>query len=60
MRFIFTDFISGMAEGVGSWIAQGGTNVSGGQKQRLSIARALVRQPEITTRSRTPAERATM
>src|SRR5205823_6892029 len=42
-----TEFISGMAEGVGSWIAQGGTNVSGGQKQRLSIARALVRQPEI-------------
>ena len=28
-------------------IAQGGTNVSGGQKQRLSIARALVRKPEI-------------
>ena len=28
-------------------IAQGGTNVSGGQKQRLSIARALVKQPEI-------------
>jgi ATP-binding cassette subfamily B protein len=42
-----TDFISGMAEGFGSWIAQGGTNVSGGQKQRLSIARALVRKPEI-------------
>src|SRR5437588_5077523 len=42
-----TEFISGMAQGVGSWIAQGGTNVSGGQKQRLSIARALVRQPEI-------------
>jgi ATP-binding cassette subfamily B protein len=36
-----------MAEGIGSWIAQGGTNVSGGQKQRLSIARALVRKPEI-------------
>src|SRR5207245_10370945 len=30
-----------------SIIAQGGTNVSGGQKQRLSIARALVRKPEI-------------
>jgi ATP-binding cassette subfamily B protein len=42
-----TEFISGMAEGFGSWIAQGGANVSGGQKQRLSIARALVRQPEI-------------
>jgi ATP-binding cassette subfamily B protein len=42
-----TEFISGMAEGHGSRIAQGGTNVSGGQKQRLSIARALVRKPEI-------------
>jgi ATP-binding cassette subfamily B protein len=42
-----TEFISGMAEGFGSWIAQGGSNVSGGQKQRLSIARALVRMPEI-------------
>ncbi|MPQ33491.1 ABC transporter ATP-binding protein [Clostridium estertheticum] len=42
-----TDFISGMKEGYDHPIAQGGTNVSGGQKQRLSIARALVRQPEI-------------
>lgn len=42
-----TDFISGMKEGFDSMIAQGGTNVSGGQKQRLSIARALVRKPEI-------------
>jgi len=41
------DFISGMEGGFGSPIAQGGTNVSGGQKQRLSIARALVRKPEI-------------
>ena len=32
---------------VASAIAQGGTNVSGGQKQRLSIARAIARQPEI-------------
>jgi len=42
-----TEFISGMKEGYESIIAQGGTNVSGGQKQRLSIARALVRKPEI-------------
>jgi len=36
-----------MKDGFDSVIAQGGTNVSGGQKQRLSIARALVRKPEI-------------
>ena len=42
-----TDFIAEMPEGFNSAIAQGGTNVSGGQKQRLSIARALVRRPEI-------------
>ncbi|MBU3093122.1 ABC transporter ATP-binding protein/permease [Clostridium sp. CF011] len=42
-----TDFINGMKEGYDHLIAQGGTNVSGGQKQRLSIARALVRKPEI-------------
>jgi len=42
-----TEFISGMKDGFDSQIAQGGTNVSGGQKQRLSIARALVRRPEI-------------
>ncbi len=36
-----------MKEGYDHLIAQGGTNVSGGQKQRLSIARALVRKPEI-------------
>jgi ATP-binding cassette subfamily B protein len=42
-----TEFISEMADGFDSEIAQGGTNVSGGQKQRLSIARALVRRPEI-------------
>jgi len=42
-----TDFINGMIEGYEHVIAQGGTNVSGGQKQRLSIARALVRKPEI-------------
>lgn len=42
-----TEFISNMKDGFNSIIAQGGTNVSGGQKQRLSIARALVRTPEI-------------
>ena len=42
-----TEFVAGMAEGFESLSAQGGTNVSGGQKQRLSIARALVRRPEI-------------
>ena len=40
-------FISEMKDGYNSEIAQGGTNISGGQKQRLSIARALVRKPEI-------------
>ncbi|MDA8233213.1 MAG: ABC transporter ATP-binding protein [Clostridia bacterium] len=42
-----TEFISQMEEGFESVIAQGGTNVSGGQKQRLSIARALIRRPEV-------------
>ncbi len=42
-----TEFIQSMEYGFDSVIAQGGTNVSGGQKQRLSIARALVRRPEI-------------
>ena len=42
-----TEFISGMKDGYHSIIAEGGTNVSGGQKQRLSIARALVGKPEI-------------
>lgn len=41
------EFITGMKDGFDSVIAQGGANVSGGQKQRLSIARALVRKPEI-------------
>jgi ATP-binding cassette subfamily B multidrug efflux pump len=41
------DFISEKAEGFKSAISQGGTNVSGGQKQRLSIARALVKKPDI-------------
>ncbi len=42
-----TEFISGMPDGYDSQIAQGGTNVSGGQRQRLSIARALVRKPRV-------------
>lgn len=42
-----TEFISGMEGGFEHSISQGGTNISGGQKQRLSIARALVRRPEI-------------
>ncbi len=42
-----SDFILAMRDGFDSVIAQGGMNVSGGQKQRLSIARALVRRPEI-------------
>ncbi|MWC27328.1 ABC transporter ATP-binding protein [Paenibacillus sp. MMS18-CY102] len=41
------DFIGKMPDGYQSLITQGGTNVSGGQKQRLSIARALVRKPSI-------------
>ncbi|MCE5207845.1 MAG: ABC transporter ATP-binding protein/permease [Chloroflexi bacterium] len=42
-----TEFIFSNPEGLAAEIAQGGTNVSGGQKQRLSIARALVKQPPI-------------
>jgi ATP-binding cassette subfamily B protein len=41
------DFVAAMPGGLAAPIAQGGTNVSGGQRQRLSIARALVRKPEI-------------
>jgi ATP-binding cassette subfamily B protein len=41
------EFISELKEGYDSHVSQGGTNFSGGQKQRLSIARALVRNPAI-------------
>jgi ATP-binding cassette subfamily B protein len=41
------EFISEKPEGFAAEISQGGTNVSGGQKQRLSIARALVKKPKI-------------
>ncbi len=42
-----SDFVSEMDGQLAAAIAQGGSNVSGGQRQRLSIARALVKQPEI-------------
>ena len=41
------DFIRSLPNGLNSFVAQGGTNFSGGQKQRLSIARALVKKPEL-------------
>ena len=41
------EFISQFPDGYDTWIEQGGTNVSGGQKQRLCIARALLKKPKI-------------
>ena len=41
------DFVRDMPNGLDSPIAQGGTNVSGGQRQRLAIARAIIKKPEI-------------
>jgi ATP-binding cassette subfamily B multidrug efflux pump len=42
-----SDFVRAMPGGLNARIEQGGTNVSGGQRQRLSIARALIRRPDI-------------
>jgi ATP-binding cassette subfamily B protein len=41
------EFVRGLADGLDAAVSQGGTNFSGGQKQRLAMARAVVRKPEI-------------
>lgn len=47
LKIAQADFVYNLENGLDYQIAQGGTNVSGGQKQRLSIARAIVRNPEV-------------
>ena len=47
LKIAQADFVNKMDKGIDSEIAQSGNNVSGGQKQRLSIARAIARDPEI-------------
>ena len=47
LKIAQADFVSKLDDGINSHIARGGTNVSGGQKQRLSIARAIAKNPEI-------------
>ncbi len=42
-----SEFIDRLADGYHTWIERGGTNVSGGQKQRLCIARALLKKPKV-------------
>ena len=42
-----SEFVENMEDGLESYISQGGTNLSGGQKQRLTIARAIVKKPEV-------------
>ncbi len=44
-----SEFVKKMDKGIDSHLARGGTNISGGQKQRLSVARAIARDPEIYT-----------
>jgi ABC-type multidrug transport system, ATPase and permease components len=41
------EFVENMEDGLESYISQGGTNLSGGQKQRLTIARAIVKKPDV-------------
>ena len=47
LRVAQSDFVFDLSEGLNSYVAQGGTNFSGGQKQRLSIARALMKKADL-------------